>query len=161
MTSSMKVRIVVFRLKGERSHMIENALATLKAWSSVTCHRKCSRDGSRRGIFLRKLLSVRSRSSTPCNKTAVQCPSKRLVLSCLICSAPLPRNLGQPICVNLSVGIRLLLQVPGLLDRRRGVGRVGSHTTSATVLWRGPGHLDQPDPLPWEIWARPIGYMQR
>jgi hypothetical protein len=53
----------------------------------------------------------------------------------------------------------LLLRVPGLLGRRRGTGRVGSRTTSATVLWRGPERLDQPDPLPWEIWARPIGFM--
>jgi hypothetical protein len=59
------------------------------------------------------------------------------------------------------VGSHLLLRVPGLLGRRRGVGRVGSHTTSATVLWRGPEHPDQPDPLQWEIWARPIGFMQR
>jgi hypothetical protein len=42
----------------------------------------------------------------------------------------------------------LLLRVPGLLGRRRGVGRVGSRTTSATVLWRGPERPDQPDPLP-------------
>jgi hypothetical protein len=55
----------------------------------------------------------------------------------------------------------LLLEVPGLLGRRRGVGHVGSHTTSATVLWRGLGHPDQSDPLPWEIWARPIGFMQQ
>jgi hypothetical protein len=58
------------------------------------------------------------------------------------------------------VGHHLLLQVPGLLGRRRGVGRVGSHTTSVTILWRGPEHPDQQDPLPWEIWARPIGFMQ-
>jgi hypothetical protein len=58
------------------------------------------------------------------------------------------------------VGRHLLLRVPGLLGRRRGVGHVGSHTTSATVLWRGPECPDQPDPLPWEIWARPIGFMQ-
>jgi hypothetical protein len=58
------------------------------------------------------------------------------------------------------VGRHLLLQVPGVLDRRRGVGHVGSHTTSATTQWRGLEHLDQPDPLPWEIWARPIGFMQ-
>jgi hypothetical protein len=42
----------------------------------------------------------------------------------------------------------LLLRVPGLLGRRRGAGRVGSRTTSATVLWRGPERPDQPDPLP-------------
>jgi hypothetical protein len=59
------------------------------------------------------------------------------------------------------VGRHLLLRVPGLLGRRRGVGRVGSHTTSVTALWRGLEHLDQLDPLPWEIWARPIGFMQR
>jgi hypothetical protein len=59
------------------------------------------------------------------------------------------------------VGHHLLLRVPGLLGRRRGVGHVGSHTTSATVLWRGPERPDQPDPLPWEIWARPIRFMQR
>jgi hypothetical protein len=59
------------------------------------------------------------------------------------------------------VGHHLLLRVPGLLGRRRGVGRVGSHTTSVIVLWRGPEHLDQSDPLPWEIWARPIEFMQR
>jgi hypothetical protein len=58
------------------------------------------------------------------------------------------------------VGRHLLLRVPGLLGRRRGVGRVGSHTTSVTILWRGPEHPDQQDPLPWEIWARPIGFMQ-
>jgi hypothetical protein len=45
------------------------------------------------------------------------------------------------------VGHCLLLWVPGLLGQRRGVGRVGSHTTSATVLWRGPERLDQSDPL--------------
>jgi hypothetical protein len=32
------------------------------------------------------------------------------------------------------VGHHLLLRVPGVLDRRRGVGRVGSHTTSTTAL---------------------------
>ena len=58
------------------------------------------------------------------------------------------------------VGRHLLLRVPGLLGRRRGVGHVGSHTTSETVLWRGPGHPNQPDLLQWEIWARPIGFMQ-
>jgi hypothetical protein len=63
--------------------------------------------------------------------------------------------------VSKPVGRHLLLRVPGLLGRRRGVGRVGSHTTSATVLWRGPGHLDQLDLLQWEIWARPIRFMQR
>ena len=42
----------------------------------------------------------------------------------------------------------LLLRVPGLLDRRRGAGRVGSRITSATVLWRGLERPDQPDPLP-------------
>jgi hypothetical protein len=57
------------------------------------------------------------------------------------------------------MGRHLLLRVPGLLGQRRGVGRVGSHTTSTTVLCRGPECLDQPDPLPWEIWARPIGFM--
>jgi hypothetical protein len=60
-----------------------------------------------------------------------------------------------------SVGRHLLLRVPGLLGRRRGVGRVGNHTTSVTVLWRGLECPDQPDPLPWEIWARPIGFMRR
>ena len=55
----------------------------------------------------------------------------------------------------------LLLRVPGLLGRRRGVGHVGSHTTSVTTLWRGLEHLDQLDPLPWEIWTRPIGSMQQ
>jgi hypothetical protein len=59
------------------------------------------------------------------------------------------------------VGRHLLLRVPGLLGRRRGVGRVGSHTTSATIMWRGPECQDQSDPLPWEIWARPIGFMRR
>ena len=59
------------------------------------------------------------------------------------------------------VGRHLLLRVPRLLGRRRGVGRVGSHTTSATVLWRGPRCPDQPDLLPWEIWARPIGFMRQ
>jgi hypothetical protein len=59
------------------------------------------------------------------------------------------------------VGSHLLLRVPGLLGRRRGVGRVGSHTTSVIVLWRGPEHPDQLDPLQWEIWARPIGFTQR
>jgi hypothetical protein len=59
------------------------------------------------------------------------------------------------------VGSHLLLRAPGLLGQRRDVGHVGSHTTSATVLWRGPEHPDQPDLLQWEIWARPIGFMQR
>jgi hypothetical protein len=48
--------------------------------------------------------------------------------------------------------------------RRRNEGvvtHVGSHTTSATAQWRGLEHLDQLDPLSWEIWARPIGFMQR
>jgi hypothetical protein len=44
------------------------------------------------------------------------------------------------------VGHHLLLQIPGLLGRRRGVGRVRSHTTSVTTLWRGLEHLDQPEP---------------
>jgi hypothetical protein len=55
----------------------------------------------------------------------------------------------------------LLLRVPGPLGQRRGAGRVGSRTTSATVLWRGPERPDQPDPLPWEMWARPVGFMRR
>jgi hypothetical protein len=59
------------------------------------------------------------------------------------------------------VGRQLLLQVPGVLDRRKGVGHVESHITSMTAQLRGPEHLDQSDPLPWEIWARPIGFMQR
>jgi hypothetical protein len=59
------------------------------------------------------------------------------------------------------VGRPLLLWVPGLLGRRKGVGCVGSHTTSLTVLWRGPERLDQSDPPQWEIWARPIRFMQR
>jgi hypothetical protein len=59
------------------------------------------------------------------------------------------------------VGHQLLLRVPGVLDRRRGVGHVGSHTTNATVQWRGLEHLDQPDPLSWEIWARPIRFMEQ
>jgi hypothetical protein len=58
------------------------------------------------------------------------------------------------------VGRHLLLRVPGLLGQRRSVGCVGSHTTSATVLWRGPEHSNQLDPLQWEIWARPIKFMQ-
>jgi hypothetical protein len=58
------------------------------------------------------------------------------------------------------VGRQLLLRVPGVLDRRKGVGHVGSHITSVTTQWRGLEHLDQPDPLPWEIWARPIRFMQ-
>jgi hypothetical protein len=58
------------------------------------------------------------------------------------------------------VGRQLLLRVPGVLDRRKGVGHVGSHITSVTAQWRGLEHLDQSDPLPWEIWARPIRFMQ-
>jgi hypothetical protein len=58
------------------------------------------------------------------------------------------------------VGNHLLFQAPGLRGQRRGVGCVGSHTTSAIVLWRGPGHPDQLDLLQWEIWAMPIGFMQ-
>jgi hypothetical protein len=45
------------------------------------------------------------------------------------------------------VGHHLLLRVPGLLGRRRGVGCVGSHTTSATALWRGQEHPDQSGPI--------------
>ena len=59
------------------------------------------------------------------------------------------------------VGNRLLLRAPGLLGRRRGAGRVGSHTTSVIVLWRGPERPDQTDQLQWETWAKPIGFMQR
>jgi hypothetical protein len=59
------------------------------------------------------------------------------------------------------VGRQLLLQVPRVLDRRKGVGHVGNHITNATAQWRGPEHLDQSDPLPWDIWARPIGFMQQ
>ena len=57
------------------------------------------------------------------------------------------------------VGCQLLLQVPGVLEQRQGVGHVESHITSMTTQLRGPEHLDQQDPLPWEIWARPIGFM--
>jgi hypothetical protein len=60
-----------------------------------------------------------------------------------------------------SVGHHLLLWVPVLLDQRRGLGSVRSHTTSAIAMWRGLEHPDHPDPLLWEIWARPIGFMQR
>jgi hypothetical protein len=41
-------------------------------------------------------------------------------------------------------------------SRRRVMG-----TVRGTVLGRGLEHLDQSDPLPWEIWARPIRFMQR
>jgi hypothetical protein len=59
-----------------------------------------------------------------------------------------------------TVGHHLLLRVPGVLDRRRGVGHVGSHTTNTTTQWRGLENIDQLDPLLWEIQARPIGFMQ-
>jgi hypothetical protein len=49
------------------------------------------------------------------------------------------------------VGRQLLLQVPGVLDQRKGVGHVENHITSVTVQLRGPEHMDKPDPLPWEI----------
>jgi hypothetical protein len=60
-----------------------------------------------------------------------------------------------------SVGRQLLLRVPGVLDRRKGVGHLGSHITNVTAQWRGLEHLDQPDPLLWEIWENPIRFMQR
>jgi hypothetical protein len=44
------------------------------------------------------------------------------------------------------VGRQLLLRVPGVLDRRKGVGHVGSHITSVTAQWRGLEHLDQLGP---------------
>jgi hypothetical protein len=62
---------------------------------------------------------------------------------------------------SMPVGLRLILWVPGVLDRRKGVGHVGNHITSVTAQWRGPEDLDQPDPLPWEIWARPLRFLQR
>jgi hypothetical protein len=128
----------------------------------MTCHGNCSRDGSRRGMFLRNSLSINSTSSTPCDEVATWCPSTRPILELLRYA---PHQVTQKLKVKkfefgLIVRIHLLLRVPGVLDRRRGVGRVGSHTTSATAQWRGLEHLDQLDPLPWEIWARPIGFMQ-
>jgi hypothetical protein len=32
---------------------------------------------------------------------------------------------------------------------------------SRNSFGRGLKHLDQIDPLPWEIWERPFGFMQR
>jgi hypothetical protein len=59
------------------------------------------------------------------------------------------------------VGHQLLLWVPGILDQRKGVGNVESRITNFTTQWRGPEILDQPDPLSWDIWERPIGFMQQ
>jgi hypothetical protein len=60
-----------------------------------------------------------------------------------------------------SLGRQLLLQVPRVMERRKGVRNVGSHITNVIAQWRGSEHLDHSDPLPWEIWARPIRFMQR
>ena len=60
-----------------------------------------------------------------------------------------------------SVGCHLLLWVPRVLDQRRGVGRVESHTANVTTQWKGLECPNLPDPIPWEIWARPIRFMQR
>jgi hypothetical protein len=102
----------------------------------MTCHGNCSRDGSRRGIFLRNSLSVISISSTPCDEVAAWCPSTRPILELLQYA---PHQVTQKLKVKkfefgLIVRIHILLRVPGVLDRRRGVGCVGSHTTSATSL---------------------------
>jgi len=59
------------------------------------------------------------------------------------------------------VGRQLLLGVQGELDKKRSVGHVGRHTTSVTAQWRGLKDLYHPNPLSWEIWARPIGFMPR
>jgi hypothetical protein len=53
------------------------------------CHGNCSRNGSRRGIFLRNSLSVTSMSSTPCDKAVTQCLSASPILE-LFWYAPHP-----------------------------------------------------------------------
>jgi hypothetical protein len=112
-------------------------------------------------MFLRNSLSVNSTSSMPCNEVAARCPSTRPVLGLL---RYVPHQVTQKLKVKkfefgLIARIWLLLQIPVLLDRRKCVGRVGSHTTSMIARWRGLDCPDQPDPLPWEIWARPIEFM--
>jgi hypothetical protein len=44
------------------------------------------------------------------------------------------------------VGCQLLLRVLGVLNRRRGVGQVGSHTTSMTAQWKGIEHYGSVGP---------------
>jgi hypothetical protein len=72
----------------------------------MTCHGNCSRNGSKRGIFLRDSLSVNSTSSTPCDKSVARCPSTRPVWSCFgMLRTNLPRNLR-----SRSLSLALLLE---------------------------------------------------
>jgi hypothetical protein len=79
-------------------------------------------------MFLRNSLSISSMSSIPCDEVATQCPSTRPVLELL---RYVPHQVTHKVKVKkfefgLIVRIHLLLQVPGVLDRRRGVGCVGT-----------------------------------
>jgi hypothetical protein len=56
---------------------------------------------------------------------------------------------------------KLLLRGPGAMDRRLDVGHVVSHITNETIQLRRLDRPDHQDPLQLDIWARPIGYMQR
>jgi hypothetical protein len=65
--------------EGEHSSMVEDAPAAIEHGQSKTCHGNCSRNGSRRGIYLRNSLSIISMSSMPCDRVVVRCPSTRLI----------------------------------------------------------------------------------
>jgi hypothetical protein len=51
--------------EGERSSMVEDAPTTIEHGQSKTCHGKCSRNGSKRGIYQRNSLNISSTSSMP------------------------------------------------------------------------------------------------
>jgi hypothetical protein len=85
----------------------------------MTCHGNYSRDGSRRGIFLRNSLSISSTSSMPCDKAVTWCPSERPILELFRYA---PHQIAQKLKVKefefgLIVRIQLLLRVPGILDQ--------------------------------------------
>jgi hypothetical protein len=113
-------------------------------------------------MFLRNSLSVSSTSSMPCDEVATWCSSTRPILGAYFYALHqvTQKRKVKKFEFGLIVIIHLRLREIGVLDQRRGVGSIGRHTTNATVPWRGPERLDQQDPLPWEIWERPIGFMQ-
>jgi hypothetical protein len=113
------------------------------------CYGNCSRNGSRRGIFLRNLLGINSTSSTPCDKVVARCPISRPVLEILRYA---PHQITQKLKVKkfefgLIVRIQLILWVPGIRDRRKCVGLWVA--TLPTLFPRGRG---------WSIWISRAHY---
>jgi hypothetical protein len=160
MTSSMKVCMVVFQLKGSALLWWKMLLPLLNmvvddvSWELFE-------GWFRRGIFLRNSLSISSTSSMPCDKVAAWCPSTRPILELLRYA---PHQVTQKLKVNkfefgLIVRIQLLL---GYQD----------YWTEESVLDCGEPHYQHDcleertrasgsaGPTTMGVWARPIRFMQ-